>query len=661
MSADNFERARKYRITEPWPVRPDDIFILVRVADLYTRPTAFFYIDPYRMYVSGYMRVQPEGASFAIEIQPAKPQLKLGDFSHYESSATLRGRKHQLMEPIIRFSFFSELNRRFASGLPGRHIETYMYRPLTDGHIRLLELFPGETLDDLRGTLHHVPLTHTRPYQAISYAWGFAIRPFVLKTREGVIGITASLCLGLRRLRQKKSPTLIWADAICINQNDVKEKNEQVRLMPEIFKTAERVSVWTGPEANGSSTAIDCLWRMAMSVQVGYIQMLRVPEESAVWDSINSFFKRPWFQRAWIVQEMVLAREVILMCGRESIEWNDLYVAAKVCFQKSQTSSISVMRHIGRNVSAVLSLGDLRLSYHHGEGGDCRRLLTLFDRFHHCKATLQRDKLFALLGLANDAEDPMLNPDYASPLHDIVGSTWTSTPGGFAACTSSLAQAWVSPDDMSILIAKGYVFDSIEKVSNTSYAKAGCLSYLKELSDMITEHPSYPTGESLAELKWKIPIGGLVEARSPTGEEVDFRAAYQALTEYLELGEHQADWRTEIMQIRALGKVKHFLFRPEELRKLLWPYLRTAVEFAERFVDARACRTRLGYVGIVPGIALPGDTVAMVCGSAVPFVIRESEKRAGHYILLGESYVHGIMHGTPAQAGEQIIEEIRLL
>ncbi|KAI1365664.1 hypothetical protein F5Y08DRAFT_338421 [Xylaria arbuscula] len=275
MSADNFERARKYRITEPWPVRPDDIFILVRVADLYTRPTAFFYIDSYRMYVSGYMRVQPEGGFFAIEIQPAKPQLKLGDFSHYES-ATLRGRKHQLMEPIIRFSLFSELNRHFASGLPGRYIETYMYRPLTDGHIRLLELFPGETLDDLRDTLHHVPLTHTRPYQAISYAWGFAVRPFVLKTREGVIGITASLCLGLRRLRQKKSPTLIWADAICINQNDVKEKNEQVRLMPEIFKTAERVSVWTGPEANGSSTAIDCLWRMAMSVQVGYIQMLRV-------------------------------------------------------------------------------------------------------------------------------------------------------------------------------------------------------------------------------------------------------------------------------------------------------------------------------------------------------------------------------------------------
>ncbi|KAI1365665.1 hypothetical protein F5Y08DRAFT_170005 [Xylaria arbuscula] len=400
---------------------------------------------------------------------------------------------------------------------------------------------------------------------------------------------------------------------------------------------------------------------------------------------------------------MVLAREVILMCGGESIEWNDLYVAAKVCFQKSQTSSISIMRHIGRNVSAVLSLGDLRLSYHQGEGGDCRRLLTLFDRFHHCKATLQRDKLFALLGLANDAEDPMLNPDYASPLHDIVRryagvfvrrgstiemlyragcqsprfpswipdwitntpkqtiSTWTSTPGGFAACTSSPTHAWVSPDDMSILIAKGYVFDSIEKVSNTSYAKAGCLSYLKELSDMITEHPSYPTGESLAELKWKIPIGGLVEARSPTGEEVDFRAAYQTLTEYLELGEQQADWRAEIMQIRALGKVKHFLFRPEELRKLLWPYLRTAVEFAERFVDARACRTRLGYVGIVPGIALPGDTVAMVCGSAVPFVIRESEKRAGYYIILGESYVHGIMHGTPAQAGKQIIEEIRLL
>ncbi|KAI0467146.1 hypothetical protein F4859DRAFT_526025 [Xylaria cf. heliscus] len=689
MSAAVLERARMYSLPGPWPELPDDVFILVRVADLDTRPTAFFYIDPYRMYASGQMRMRPERDFFAVEIRQPKPQIALGDFGYNESAALLYGWT----------ALLGKLNRSLASGmLKSSYDMKYTYRPLTHQNIRLLELFPGDTLDELKGKLYHTPFYRTLRYQAISYAWGFGIKPFVLKTPEGVVGITASLCFGLRRLRQKDRSILVWADAICIDQSNAEEKSRQVRLMPKIFQTAMQVAVWTGPEANGSNGAIRCLRRMARSAEAKYPQQLAILEESAVWDSINSFFKRPWFQRAWIAQELVLASQVIVMCGDKSAQWDDIYAAARICDQRSRKSSIDAMKHIGKNVSAVLSLGDLRLSYHKEED-DGRRLLTLFQRFHHTKATLQRDKLFALLGLANDAQEPQFNPDYAAPLQDIVQryagvfvrrgsamellyhaepsssrfpswipdwitntpkqtiSTWPSTPLGFTACTSSASDARLSPDDSSVLIVKGYMFDLVKAVSNTSYEKAGCLAYLKELSDMVIKCPSYPTGESLEDLKWKIPIGGLVETTSVTGEQVDFRRAYQALTEYLELEEQHQDWKTEVMQIRALGKIKHFLFRPDELRKLLWPYLRTALEFAERFVDASVCKTQQGYFGIVPGRASPGDMVAMVCGSAVPFLIRENKERPGHYIHLGESYIHGIMHGIPTVATSWIVEE----
>lgn len=88
-----------------------------------------------------------------------------------------------------------------------------------------------------------------------------------------------------------------------------------------------------------------------------------------------------------------------------------------------------------------------------------------------------------------------------------------------------------------------------------------------------------------------IPIGDSTEPTSTAGEKVDFRAAYQAFTEYLQLGAQHTDPKMENLQARAMAKIKQFLFRPQELRQLLWPYLRTALDFAEKFVDARACIT----------------------------------------------------------------------
>ncbi|XXH05371.1 hypothetical protein Hte_011797 [Hypoxylon texense] len=638
---------------------------------------------------------------FRAQIRRPKPQIALTDFGHDESPVVVRGRKLRLTKP---FNGTALLNWVFNIEIVGHPYDgMYVYRPLPDRNIRLLELFAGDALDELEGTLQHVSLDDKPSYQAISYAWGFSIKPFVLHTPEGAVGITASLCFGLRRLRKKRSSIVVWADAICIDQSNAEEKSRQVRLMPEIFKTAERVSVWTGQEADDSDHALELIRRMATSAEAEAPETAANLEESAVWDSVNKFFKRPWFQRAWIAQELVLARQVIIMCGKESAQWDDIYVAARKCFQNSQKSTTDIMKHIGRNVSAVLSLGALRLSCHKGEDDNRRRLLTLIQSFHHTKATLQRDKLFALLGLASDAQDPNFNPDYASPLETIVLryagvfvgrgsaiellyragspsprfpswipdwftntpkqtiSNWPSTPRGFTTCTSFASNARLSPDDNTILVSKGYVFDSIETVSETSFEQSGCLSYLKELSDLISTCSSYPNEESIKDLMWKIPIGDLMETTTRFGEQVDFRAAYQALIEYLELEEDRMDWKTEVTRMRALGRIKHFLFRPDELRSLLWPYLRAALEFAEKFSDARAGKTRQGYVGILPGRALSGDTIVILHGSAVPFLVRESRERPGHYIHLGESYIHGIMRGVPPSAEGWREVDIKLL
>jgi len=108
-----------------------------------------------------------------------------------------------------------------------------------------------------------------------------------------------------------------------------------------------------------------------------------------------------------------------------------------------------------------------------------------------------------------------------------------------------------------------------------------------------------------------------------------------------------------------MDKVKRLLSRPQQLVQLLWPYIQMVCDFAERFTGARACVTQRGYVGILPVEAAEGDTVVVLLGSAVPFLVQKSEKHANDYIHLGECYIHGIMHGIPPIYGLDV-EEIRL-
>jgi len=53
---------------------------------------------------------------------------------------------------------------------------------------------------------------------------------------------------------------------IGINQNDITERNHQVRLMRSIYTKAERVIAWLGPNYNRGSRAISLLKRLSYTI-----------------------------------------------------------------------------------------------------------------------------------------------------------------------------------------------------------------------------------------------------------------------------------------------------------------------------------------------------------------------------------------------------------
>ena len=56
----------------------------------------------------------------------------------------------------------------------------------------------------------------------------------------------------------------------------------------------------------------------------------------------------------------------------------------------------------------------------------------------------------------------------------------------------------------------------------------------------------------------------------------------------------------------------------------------------------RFAGTKGGLIGLVPHMTKVGDHVVVFYGGTVPYIVRQV---AGGYLLVGDSYVHGIMHG----------------
>src|SRR5690349_17905460 len=138
-------------------------------------------------------------------------------------------------------------------------VRTYQYKPLThDDEIRLLHLEPASA-DDVHFTLHPARLSEEPSYEAISYCWGDENDTRVVYCEGEPLLITNSLYTGLKQLRHQDTVRVLWADAVCIDQNDISERNVQVGLMSRIYSQPSRVLVWLGdatPELEGLKACI---------------------------------------------------------------------------------------------------------------------------------------------------------------------------------------------------------------------------------------------------------------------------------------------------------------------------------------------------------------------------------------------------------------------
>ncbi|KAK0649785.1 heterokaryon incompatibility protein-domain-containing protein [Cercophora newfieldiana] len=147
----------------------------------------------------------------------------------------------------------------------------------------------------------------------------------------------------------------LWVDMVCINQDDVHERNGQIRIMGRIFESAKTVFGWLGAEANLSRHAghaishfLDKLLKMK---EVDDIDTVLPPSLKALFSvdgiqevdvyAIFALFQRLWFRRAWIIQEVVLAQKLVLVCGGVMLQWGSVELFVSVLHSRNLYRSLS--------------------------------------------------------------------------------------------------------------------------------------------------------------------------------------------------------------------------------------------------------------------------------------------------------------------------------
>lgn len=299
--------------------------------------------------------------------------------------------------------------------------EVYEYKSLNKNAIRLLQLEPGAYDDPLRGRLFHADIDKAQQqYMALSYVWG---RPdynhmHLIRIDNGCLQVWDNLNTALRTLRSEHRTVTLWVDALCINQNDVVERGEQVQLMTKIYTGATGVYSWIGDATPASTVGMEILsYLLGDGPFDDGAPWYRRPA-SEVAEGLDDIIGRVYFQRIWIVQEAAVGRRVTLQVGHLSITWEA--ADTRRFLARIKLLEISPLWTAPASESPAVDFRALRELLEQSSTAGVRKtgravaptLLDIVHTMRHMHSTDLRDKIFGMIGLAAPADVAGFVPDY---------------------------------------------------------------------------------------------------------------------------------------------------------------------------------------------------------------------------------------------------------
>jgi hypothetical protein len=486
------------------------------------------------------------------------------------------------------------------------------------------------------------------------------------------------------------SPTerVVWADAICINQQDVEEKSHQVKLMASIYSRASQVVIWLGADEGDAVNALPIIAASLGDYATSTKEDDPLPFKGfphvappgypkfgdEKWWSLARFYDKEWFERIWVIQEAALASSAVALLGKLQFDWDAIGDAALWLYHRKLTDAayryLQVsQRQLSESIPRMNKAAEIQYA---------RKFRTTFDLIKASstfKCTLPVDRIYGILGLVHDLQ---IEPDYSRPVAQVFRSMTRQLiekrgdliilgqinhePGLSPSCASSWIPQWPCDPFISILnnsdvhTANRYSASAREPLKLQQHQDEKCLLLqgiptCKVLacgptmerksgaySDILTMFKSIRNFIKFTSIY--LALNKSSSLRCYEGEDTD-----SVFTQILTAGEYSpsktaspdVEFAVKALSLRSVIESGRIPGPGGEGREICPGvlYFNMEEEFSRDIIPKvvhvcngrRLFMTNDGHFGIGPRAMEPEDEVAVLFGGITPFIVRSASQR----------------------------------
>ncbi len=660
----------------------------------------------------------------------------------YEVNAVWRQAAQQralLRDELHAFVLSRQRNHPPAASIDTQSRTSLVYSKTHPGEARVFELLPGQDSDSLEGQLHHVnidfaysqqnmfspegsvklkggisfipytkfavslPMKKRVYYTALSYVWGSSDRTCSVDILSNQVRITATVDCILRKLRQPLKPVFLWIDQLCIDQDDLADRESQVAQMAAIYRRAFNTLVWLCDDPDCG--ALSCLQRL-YEATVGYEADLLDEEledlkDKETFNSLARLLESVWFRRTWIVQEVVVSVDSHILVGDDTMSW---IVFTKFCsgirdipFFRSQPNSEGGLRMANSLEESRLSFFQLPYLF---------SLIQWLIATRYAAVTLPIDKVYAVLGMSTSKLIPEYSKTQEQVFREATVEAFEEASGDPYRCAKILGccdhdlnehgmPSWV-PDwsrprqttglaaDLAYRARGGagrvapYTVCAVQANGVHLAMTAKFVDDIAEMSATFTNTELTASDATEANRSLKDAVAFVNGCETPQRHENPFhnfcstvvagrdgtsKQKYpEGYLEILSLLSDSVTGKSPSLPGQAYTQRQrkgYFTLQNLTRRNPGRLFADFKIAYSKALLDRRLCWTTDGYLGLVPRYADVGDSIVVVPGCSMPSVLRR--KQDGQYVFIGECYVDDLMDGEYMKRYGEEVEPVTIV
>lgn len=636
--------------------------------------------------------------------------------------------------------------------------------------IRLITLEPGFWDEPISCTIRVVSLDDSPRYETLSYAWGDAQVKEPIQLNGHVVEVTVNLFSALKHLRSQMEKRVLWVDALCIDQQDKDEKSWQVSMMGDIYTACSTGLLWIGGKSEDSDRWCEaeifgacedchiasprpsehygpsgeassgpgslCKWHgrrpriqeaftllgiLATGKHLyeipGFLNLTspsNVEQRNFVEpiQAIGALLRRAWWSRTWTIQEAVLPRKTMIVCGSIRLPWDSLIDAHhnlaihrdNCCHSiyENIVSSLQFDTH-GRPTSAILYRFHRDIFVLHDTRNKVSNqtldFIQLSRRFSKREAGDERDKVYAFLGLF-DTQRRSLSADYNLHTEDLyrklsvhlLTSPWEENPlavmyGGRNENDVETFPSWATRFNRRMNSFEQHMEglrDTSRKTYNACDSRQASVQVLSsrtislaglKASEVAQVGPGIDyvrdceaIRSHLSDCSVPIDFANRKNSTYPRGGSLKYAFLRAALGDRY----HTKGFNTPREPSKQeLDTLKEWIFNLRHTPVSTQKWLKDNIEY--HVLGRNFFTTSDGLLGFGPATMLPGDEIWVLFGSKVPFILRPlchnsrgstpqgfvnrgagvNVRDLNRHIVVGDCYVQGIMQGEAVSSGRE--------